>query len=421
MKKIVLIMLIAFCTISLVYSGGQKEVKTPQENVIKIGVLLPLSGKMALDGEYLKAGYDLGAYIVNNAVDADMPLARTIGLPALGNAKIELVYADDQGLPEKGMSETERLITSEKVVAITGSYTSSVTATAQMIAERHKFPFLNALASSPMLNKKGLEWFFRTTPDDEILLKSFFDFLKDLKQRDNVAYQRIAIIHEDSLWGTDCANIVDKYAKEYSYNVVEKVSFPSGTVDLSSEVSKLKKSNPDILLEICFAQDQILLINTMKLLDFNVEMIFSGVQYPAIFKALGNDAEGMIFREVFNEDFTKKNKNAQIVSELWHEKNSGGFGNAPRAIDGIIVLADAINRAGSTDPVEIQKALKETDIPADKLFLPWNGVKFNSNGLNIKSNGILVQYLNGELHQIWPFDSSITDVSYPLHKWRERK
>lgn len=399
-------------------TGAEAEQGFPEE--VQIGVLLPLSGKLAVDGENMKAGYDLGAYIINNKLDIDMPLARTEGLPNLGGAKVKLVYGDDQAAPEKGMSETERLITSGNVAAITGSYSSAVTATAQMVAERFQFPFLNALSSSPMLNKKGLEWFFRTTPDDEIFMRSFFDFLKDLEDRDEVSWDTVAIIHEDSLWGTDCGNLLSEFAKDYGYDIVEKISFPSGTVDLTSEVQKLKAADPDILLEFCYAQDQILLVNTMKLLDFNVEMLLSGIQYPSIFESLGEDAEGMIFREVFNEDSVKTNENAAKVVKLWEERVGGGFGNAPRAVNGIIVLADAINRAGSTDPEAIRKALSETDLSSDQLFLPWDGVKFNENGLNIKSNGILVQYLDGELHQVWPFESSAVDVQYPLESWNER-
>jgi len=416
MKKLcvfTLILLIAllFCVSNLVFAA---------EKVIKIGVLLPLTGKMAADGACLKNGMDLAVEIINNKTDIDVPLGRTEGLPNLGGAKIELVFADDQGLPERGMSEAERLIASGEVVALFGSYTSSVTATAQMIAERYKFPMLNGLASSPMLNKKGLKWFFRTTPDDTIFMRSFFDFLKDYKESTGKKYETVAIIHEDSLWGTDCGRLLFDFAREYGYKVVANIAFASGTVDLTSEVQRIKLGNPDLLFEMGYVQDQILLVKTLKYLDVKLDGLFSGIQYPDILDALQEDAEGMIFREVFNEDSTQTNSNAKKIVDLWNSKYSTGMGNGPRGMNGLFVLADAINRAGATDPESIRKALVETDIPKEKLFLSWNGVKFDKNGLNEKANAILVQYLDGELHQIWPFADSTYKPVFPLKGWDER-
>jgi branched-chain amino acid transport system substrate-binding protein len=97
------------------------------------------------------------------------------------------------------------------------------------------------------------------------------------------------------------------------------------------------------------------------------------------------------------------------------------MGNAPRATQGIIVLADAINRAGSTEREAIRTALRETDISADQMFLPWDGVKFDENGLNERSSGIMVQYMHGSgLHQIWPFETAVKDPQYPQTPWRDR-
>jgi len=386
------------------------------EKEVKIGVLLPLSGKLAIDGLYSKEGVDLAVDIINNKTDIDTPLGRDEGLPNLGGAKIKVVYADDQGLPERGQSEAERLIVSEGVAVLFGSFSSSTTLTAQLVAERYKVPLLNSLSTSPLLNEKGLKWFFRDSPDDRTYLRANFEFLKEYEQSTGKKFETIALLNEDSLWGTDCGKIILDYANEYGYKVVEQVSFPSGTIDLSSEVLKIKKAKPDILMEICYGQDQILLIKTIKNLDLNVDIIFSGVQYPALFEALKEDAEGIIFKETLSEDLTKTNKNAKKIMELWYEKFDHPMGDTARAINGIFVLADAINRAGSTDAESIRKALIETDIPSEKLFLPWEGVKFNSKGLNMKANGILVQNIEGKLHQIWPFESSTYKPVIPLKK-----
>ncbi|MDB5960833.1 MAG: branched-chain amino acid transporter substrate-binding protein, partial [Massilia sp.] len=88
---------------------------------------------------------------------------------------------------------------------------------------------------------------------------------------------------------------------------------------------------------------------------------------------------------------------------------------------GLLTLADAINRAGSTDPEAIRKALAATDIPGNKLIMPWKGIKFDAQGQNMYSAGILVQIIDGKYHTVWPFDIATTDVVWPMPKWNQRK
>ncbi|HXW69191.1 MAG TPA: ABC transporter substrate-binding protein, partial [Dissulfurispiraceae bacterium] len=113
----------------LVFSASAQS----QQKVIKIGAVYPLTGNIASTGLDCKRGVDLAVDIINGKYDLDLPLARSEGLPNLGGAKIEIVYADTKGDPKNGMSEAERLITSENVVAMLGAYQSAVTKTASQI------------------------------------------------------------------------------------------------------------------------------------------------------------------------------------------------------------------------------------------------------------------------------------------------
>jgi branched-chain amino acid transport system substrate-binding protein len=86
-----------------------------------------------------------------------------------------------------------------------------------------------------------------------------------------------------------------------------------------------------------------------------------------------------------------------------------------------MVLADAINRAGSTTPEAIQKALIATDIPGSKLIMPWKGVKFDETGQNTLGQGILVQIIGGQYKTVWPFELAAQDIVWPMPKWQDRK
>jgi branched-chain amino acid transport system substrate-binding protein len=106
------------------------------------------------------------------------------------------------------------------------------------------------------------------------------------------------------------------------------------------------------------------------------------------------------------------------------KKLSGGRDMADvsaRAFTGFLTLVDAINRAGSTDPAAIQKALRETDIPADQLLMPWTAVKFDDKGQNIGVRAILQQMQGGSYHTIYPFDLALKDAIYPVPAWSQRK
>ena len=92
-----------------------------EQKVIKIGAVYPLTGNIASTGLDCRRGVDLAVDIINGKYNLDLPLARGEGLPNLGGAKIEIVYADTKGEPKNGMSEAERLITQEKVVAMIGA------------------------------------------------------------------------------------------------------------------------------------------------------------------------------------------------------------------------------------------------------------------------------------------------------------
>src|SRR5580698_541008 len=201
---------------------------------IRIGAVYPLTGAAASTGLEMKNALELAVDLINNgAPGLNLPFAEGKGLPRLKGAKIKLIFADHQANPQLGASETERLINQEKVVAIIGCYHSSVTATASQTAERYGIPFLAAESSSATLTTRGLKWFFRTTPHDELFIANFFEFFKDLEKKKGVKPKRIALMNENTLFGADTTKLEEKFAGEQGYNIVEKVMYPAKSTQLT--------------------------------------------------------------------------------------------------------------------------------------------------------------------------------------------
>lgn len=394
---------------------------------IKIGVIYPLSGAAASTGAELKNALELAADIINKGAKdiPNLPFSSGGGLPNLKGAKIKLVFADHQGNPQVGATEAERLITQEKVVALVGAYFSNVTATASLVAERHKVPFLNPESSSASLTQRKFKWFFRTTAHDDLFVHNFFEFLKNLETKKGIKVKKLGTFNENTLWGNETTKLETKLAQERGYELTKTVTYPAKSTQLTSEVQLIKSGNPQVVLQSSYLGDAILSMKTYKELGFSPDMILannSGFTDTEFIRTLGKGAEYVITRDVWSLDLAKNNPLIKQVNDLFYSRYKINFtGNSARTFTGLMTMADAINRAGTTEPEAIRKALANTNIPGSKLIMPWKGIKFDAHGQNEYGSGILVQIIDGKYHTIWPFDLATRDVVWPMPKWDQRK
>ena len=398
---------------------------TAAQDEVVIGVIYPLSGPVAQVGIDAVAAIETAVQIINEESNLNVPLAAGKGLPNLGGAKIRIVVADHQGKPDIGQGEAERMITKEGVHALYGAYYSSVTGAASQVAERNGIPWVNGESTSPKLTKRGFKWFFRTTPHDGEFTQLMFEFLNDLKPKVGPKIESVAIFHEDTLWGTDSGSVQNKMAKEQGYKVVQKISYKAKTTSLTPSVQILKAANADVFLPSSYTSDAMLFMRTAKQLDYNPPLLVAqnaGYTDPTFLATMGTDAEGVITRSPFNTDLAKTIPLINEVNEAF-KKNSGGreLSDVPvRAFTGFMVLADAINRAGSTDPEAIRKALTETNMPKEQLIVPWKGIKFGPDGQNQLVRGILMQVQKGRYCTVYPFELASCELVYPMPTWAEK-
>jgi branched-chain amino acid transport system substrate-binding protein len=415
--KLMMQLALGFCLSVCVYA--QQEVK--------IGVIYSLTGPGASTGAEMKNAVELAADIINNGAKniPNLPFSRGGGLPGLKGAKIKLVFADHQSNPQVGATEAERLITQEKVVAIIGCYVSNVTATASQVAERNQIPFLNPDSSSANLTQRGFKWFFRISPHDGLFVENSFQFLKDLEKKKNIKVKQIGLLSENTLWGSETSKLENKLGPEKGYTIVKSVSYPPKSTQLTSEVQSLKAANPQLIMQASYVGDAILSMKTYKDLGFLPEMILAndaGFTDSEYTKTLGKDGDYILSREVWAIDLADRNPLIKQVNDLFYSRYNIVFnGNSARAFTGLMVMADVLNRAGSTDPNSIRKAMAETNIPGNKLIMPWKGVKFDQTGQNTLGSGIIVQIIGGKYYTVWPFDQASRDVVWPMPKWNQRQ
>jgi branched-chain amino acid transport system substrate-binding protein len=409
--------LIGIAAALLVASVGRAD----GPKVVRIGAVYPLSGNIASTGLDCRRGAELAVDIINGKYDLDLPLARAEGLPGLGGAKVELVFADTKGEPKNGLAEVERLATQEGVVGIIGAYQSSVTKTASQATERLKMPYVCSDSSSPTLTQRGFKYFFRASPHDAIFARDQFNFLKDLEKAKGQKIETIAVLYENTEFGSNVGKEVAKLATEYGYKLVADISYAANASDVSSEVGRLVRANPDVLMHASYITDAILFTKTFKEMGFKPKaiMTFAGYIEPAYLPAVKADANDIIVRSTFALDLARSKPLVAKVNELFKSKYGVDMSeNAARSFTAPFILADAINRAKTTESEAVVSALLATDFGPQQVIYPWQGVKFDPEShQNVHARGILVQIQKQQYVSVWPFESAAATVEWPLPPW----
>jgi branched-chain amino acid transport system substrate-binding protein len=396
-----------------------------QQKVIKIGALYPLTGNLAATGADCKRGVDLAVEIINGKYDLNLPLANEEGIPNLDHTKIEVIYADTKGDPKNGLAEAERLITEEKVVALIGAYQSAVTKTASQAAERLKIPFVCSDSSSPTLTERGFEYFFRVSPHDGTMARNQFEFLKDLETKKGVKVKTVALLYENTEFGSNVAKMQRSYAKEFGYDVVADIAYTANSSDVTSEVGKIISAKPDVVMHAAYITDAILFTKTFKEMNLVPQGFLNMAGYieSDYLPTVKGDGNYFFVRSTFALDLANKKPLVGQVAELYQKKYNIPMGeNTARSFSAPFVLADAFNRAKSTDPEAVVKALLATNMPGDQIINPWKGIQFDPKShQNIYASAMIVQIQDQAYYTVWPFDAASRDVVWPFPAWKDRK
>ncbi|NEV01022.1 ABC transporter substrate-binding protein [Bradyrhizobium uaiense] len=389
-----------------------------QTSEVAIGVIYPLSGSSAAIGVDAQHAFNTAADIINKNYDFALPLAKGEGLSGLGGAKVKLVFADHQADPQKGRAETERLITQEKVCAVVGTYQSAVAVTVSQTCERYGVPFISADNSSPSLHRRGLKYYFRASPHDEMFSTAMFDFFDAMKKKGQ-KIETLALFHEDTIFGTDSANTQIKLAGERGYKIVSDIKYRANSPSLTAEVQQLKAANADVLMPSSYTTDAILLVKTMAELGYKPKNIMAqdaGFSEKATYDAVGDKLEGVISRGSFSLDLAQKRPMVGLINEMYRAKSGKDFNDyTSRQFMGLIIMADAVNRAKSTDGEKIREALVATDMPGDVTIMPWRRVKFDEMGQNNFADPVLLQYSAKNFVTIFPEQAAVSEAIWPMN------
>lgn len=426
-RKAISVVCIVLVCLWATIAGGSKCFA--EQKVIKIGAHLPLSGPTAFTGALNKQGIDLAVDIINHKYPGlTLPLAATAGIPSLGGAKIEVIYADDKGDPNVALAQVERLIQEEHVVAILGGWQSSCIKTGSMVAERLKTPYVSGAGSSVDLTQRGFKYFFRICAHSGKVAKAYFDCLRDMQKKMGTHYKTVAVAYESSEYGSVCNEQIKREVKARGLKLVADIPFDSRAASVNIEVARIKAANPDIFLQIGYAPDAILFTKTMKTINYSPPVWFGMAGYLSnkYISSVGKAAaDGVLISGWFSPDFHKP------VTEAVAKIFKAHYGQQMTAASamlfmGPIVLADAINRAGSTNKDAIMKALEKTKLNEQQSIMPGGGVWFSPvqpppkhSHDNLGAGMLILQIIDGKQQVVWPFQWKTAEAIWPHPAWNK--
>ncbi len=328
MKKQLLTLVVA---IGLALGGGLAQA----DDTVKIGLMAPLTGSWASEGQGMKK-------IVELLAEQQNAKGGVLG------KKIEVVTEDDGGDPRTASLAAQRL-TTKGVAAVVGTYGSAVTEASQTIYDEAGIPQIANGSTAIRLTEKGFKKFFRTAPRDDEQGRMAAQTIEKL------GFKKVAILHDSSAYAKGLADEANALLKKKGTEVVFFDALTPKESDYTAILTKLKGANPDVVLFTGYYPEAGLLLKQKKGMNWNVPFIGGDATNNVdLVRIAGKAAEGFYFlsppqpqdldtpdAKAFLADYQKKYN--ELPPSIW----------AVLAGDGFRVMVAGIAGAKSTDGAKI--------------------------------------------------------------------
>ena len=329
-------------------------------DTIKIGFHAPLTGFAASDGKSATEGAKLAVRQINDAGGV------------LGK-DVDLVVYDDQAKPAQAIPIANKLIGQDKVVVgVSGSY-SGPTRSAAGIFQESKIPYISAYGIHPDITRAG-EYVFRTSFLGHIQGKAGAKLIGDMMGK-----KKVAVITLQNDFGKSLAAGFKEMAPTYGIQIVGEYEYSIKDRQFGSIVAKVKADEPEAIYASGYYFTAGPLVNQLRTAGLTCPVIGQeGYDSQKFIEIAGPASEGVIITTSLDRD-SKVPETADFIAAF---EKQAGFKSDMVAASGhtaVKVAADAIQRAGSTDPRKILEALKATD-----LKVSTGTIRFNSLGEVLK-------------------------------------
>lgn len=367
---------------------------------VRIGILQPVTGAFSQDGEHGR----LGAEIAIDEINASG------GIRSLGGARLQMVFGDARSTPEGGVAEVERM-QAEGVAAIVGGFASPIVLAASQAAARYDIPYVVDVGVSDQIVTRGLRNTFRFGPGFGTVTRAALDNLVAINDAAGKPARTVVIVHEDGLFGSGMARLLNAQLPERGFQVLETIAHPTPARDMSNVALRIRALNPDVLIPSSYYSEFVLLARTMQQ---------QRIRPKAVYAILNGAASNFRFVREFPEAANlimdcnhwadpRKPKTAEVRAKA---EATGRFWlyNIPLNYSCVRLVADAIERAGSADRGRIIEALASSTF-ADHI-MPYGPTRFE-NGQNMGAAPVNTQVQDRDIKVIFPREFANASPVFP--------
>jgi branched-chain amino acid transport system substrate-binding protein len=346
------------------------------DDTINIGVVLPTTGSESKPGTYQKEGIELAIKQIN---DAGGIMVKSKGK----KLKINEIFYDDGTDSKKSASLTERAMSSDGVVAVLGGYSTALGTAESVMADRYKTPWITTGAGATAIFGKGYQYAFGTLSPVALIGTTSAEFLGSLIDQGKLKKGlKVAMVVENTDHGTDYIQGFTEWSNKHAgyFSIVLNEKFELGATDFSGILQKVKSSRADIFLSDAHLPDYITMHRQYLQNGLRHQMVSYGARGPesAARQALGAGTD-YIFAGIWWSNKLPYPQAKKFATDYkaftGHDVDS--WYSAP-AYDGMRIVAQAIEAAGSLDKNAIRDALKKAELKDS--VLPGQKLKFSANG-----------------------------------------
>jgi branched-chain amino acid transport system substrate-binding protein len=368
---------------------------------VKLGLLHPVTGALSYSGQQGRIGATMAVEEINAQG----------GIKSLNGAKIEPVLGDAQSTPDGGTAEVEKMNSAE-VPCIVGGYASSICLAVSQAAARYELPYVVDVGVADSIVTRGLKNTFRFGPGFGVIAKTALDNLTLLNDAAGNPAKTVMIVHEDSLFGSGLAKLLNAQLPGKGFQILETIPHPTPTRDFNNVVLKIKAQNPDLVIPANYYNEYVLLARTM---------LEQHVRPKGIYSVLGGAASSYKFVKDFpeaaryimdcNHWFNPKNPKALELKKKVEDKGQFFTYELYMNYSAVLLVADALERAGSTDRAKITPALESSTFAGH--VMPYGPTKF-VNGQNQGAAPLNTQVLDNDIKAILPPEFANAKPVFPM-------
>jgi branched-chain amino acid transport system substrate-binding protein len=390
-----------------------------QPRTIKVGVVSPVTGAMAEVGGDTRLGAILAAEAINAAG----------GIKSLGSARLELLLADSETKVDVARAEADRLIGAGAQI-ITGGFHSAHVSALASLAQQRRVPYLIDIsgADQPTANvarsvregQQKVQYVYRNFPGSVTFGRNAIRYMTEIFREANVSPKRLVLMYSNDIFGktqTDSFQAAHRAANP-GFEIVDVIPFPENAADLSTEVARARVARPDVISPFTRPVTAILLLEEIAKQRLDLMGVISGGA-PGLYETGQIKQLRDKIEYVMDAAPWPNYRNPQvpkIAAEFARRTNgrhfdaSGGF-----TYEALLVIADVLERAASTDPDALVAAIQKTAFTGG-VTVSSGPIVFNDTGDNPNASTAMIQVLGQRARVVWPRDAAEQKVVFPRPK-----